>query len=180
MSEQTDLLEQAECLYTLAQIEAALADLAARINRDYVDKNPLLLCVMKGAVITMGHLLPKLTIALEIDYLHASRYGAETTGGELNWHAKPQTSLANRHVVLVEDIYDEGPTLVALRAFCQQADATSVTCLALTNKQHDRKSGQPPEYIGLNVPDRYVFGFGMDVSGYWRNAPGIYAFKESA
>lgn len=180
MPAEKSLMHQADCLYSLPQIETALTQLAEQITAEYADKNPLLLCVMTGAVITLGHLLPKLAFELEVDYLHASRYGNKTSGGELVWYAKPQTALANRHVLLVEDIYDEGPTLMALRDFCQRAGAASVSCVALVEKHHDRKSGVKPEYIGLTVPDRYVFGFGMDVSGYWRNAPGIFALKETA
>lgn len=169
-----------ECLYTLTEIDAVLSKLAALLNRDYADKNPLLLCVMNGAVITMGQLLPKLDFALQIDYIHASRYGDKIVGGELIWQAQPQTAMDDRHVLLIEDIYDEGHTLIALREFCQQQGALSVACLALADKQHARKSGQPPEYIGLSVADRYVFGFGMDVQGYWRNAPGIFVMTESS
>lgn len=171
---------QAECLYTLAEIDAVLDQLAGQLNRDYAGKNPLLLCVMNGAVITMGQLLPKLDFALQIDYIHASRYGDNTFGGELVWQAQPQTPMAGRHVLLIEDIFDEGHTLLALREYCQQQGALSVACLALADKQHSRKTGQPPEYIGLGVADRYVFGFGMDVQGYWRNAPGIFAMAETA
>lgn len=169
----------AECLYTLAEIDAVLNRLAAQLNHDYADKNPLLLCVMNGAVITMGQLLPKLDFALQIDYIHATRYGDKTVGGELVWQAQPQTAMAGRHVLLIEDIYDEGHTLIALREFCQLQGALTVACLALADKQHARKSGQPPEYIGMSVADRYVFGFGMDVQGYWRNAPGIFAMTET-
>ena len=75
-------------------------------------------------------------------------------------------------------VFDEGQTLVALRRFCHQQGALSVACLALADKQHSRKTGQQPEYIGVSVADRYVFGFGMDVQGYWRNAPGIFALPE--
>lgn len=168
----------AECLYTLTDINAVLNDLAAELNRDYADKNPLLLCVMNGAVITMGQLLPKLDFALQIDYIHASRYGDNTVGGDLVWQARPKTPMSGRHILLIEDIYDEGHTLIALRHYCQQQGALSVACMALADKQHSRKTGQPPEYIGLSVVDRYVFGFGMDVQGYWRNAPGIFVMAE--
>ncbi len=169
---------EAECLYTLDEIDAVLDKLAQQLNHDYAGKNPLLLCVMNGAVITMGQLLTKLNFALQIDYIHASRYGDNTTGGELIWQAQPQTALIGRHVLLIEDIFDEGHTLVALRQFCHEQGALSVACLALADKQHPRKTGQQPEYIGISVVDRYVFGFGMDVQGYWRNAPGIFALPE--
>jgi len=174
------IMQQAECLFTLQAIDESLEQLAYRLNEDYIDKNPVLLCVMNGAVMTMGHLLPKLQFNLETDYIHATRYGDKTVGGKLNWRAKPNIELSGRHVLLVDDIYDEGITLAALREFCEQAGAISVKAVVLADKQHAKKFGSQPEYIGLQLPDRYVFGFGMDYKGYLRNAAGIYAVKESA
>ncbi|WP_438971038.1 phosphoribosyltransferase family protein, partial [Methylophaga sp.] len=113
------------------------------------------------------------------DYIHASRYGDKTVGGQLIWRAEPSVELKNRHVVLVEDIYDEGITVSALRKYCLEAGALSVRCATLLDKDRPRQIEPLPEYIGLTVPDRYVFGFGMDVEGYWRNIPAIYAMKES-
>lgn len=173
------VMRSAQCLFTLAEIEQVLEQLAETITRDYHDRRPLLLCVMNGAVITAGHLLPKLNFPLELDYIHASRYGDDTVGGRLDWQAYPQNTLENRHVLLVEDIYDEGATLAALRRYCEQQGARSVAAVALVDKQHDRKTLPLPEYIGLQVPDRYVFGFGMDYQGWWRNAPGIFAKGET-
>ncbi|AFJ01808.1 Hypoxanthine-guanine phosphoribosyltransferase [Methylophaga frappieri] len=180
MSTHASLPIGATCLYTLEEIQSKLVTLAAQVNRDYQDKNLILLCVMNGAVVTLGQILPHLQIACEIDYVHVSRYGDALQGGELNWLARPQTALQGRHVLLIEDIYDEGYTLTALRQFCEQSGADSVRCLALTNKQHQRKQGATPEYLGLEVPDSYVFGFGMDIRGYWRNAPGIFMIPETA
>ncbi|WP_417548821.1 hypoxanthine-guanine phosphoribosyltransferase [Methylophaga sp.] len=174
------VMQQAECLFTLQAIDESLEQLASQLNQEYMDKNPVLLCVMNGAVMTMGHLLPKLQFSLETDYIHATRYGDKTVGGALHWRAKPNIELKGRHVLLVDDIYDEGVTLAALRKFCQQAGATSVKAVVLADKQHTNKHGPQPEYIGLQIPDRYVFGFGMDYKGYLRNAPGIYAVQENA
>jgi hypoxanthine phosphoribosyltransferase len=174
------VMQQAECLFTLQAIDESLEELASQLNHEYVDKNPVLLCVMNGAVMTMGHLLPKLQFNLETDYIHATRYGDKTVGGTLDWRAKPSIELHGRHVLLVDDIYDEGFTLAALREFCQQSGAISVKTLVLADKQHGNKHGTPPEYIGLSLPNRYVFGFGMDYKGYLRNAPGIFAIKENA
>jgi len=179
MTEYDAILAQAELLYNMDEIERALEQLAEKLTADYADKTPLLLTVMNGAVMTAGYLLPKLKFKLEIDYIHASRYGDKTTGGELNWHAQPTLNLSNRHVILIEDIYDEGITLTALRRYCLEAGAASVRCLALVDKLHDDKTGLVPEYIGLTVANRYVFGFGMDVEGFWRNLPAIYAMKEA-
>jgi hypoxanthine phosphoribosyltransferase len=178
MKQIQQVFDTAECLYSMTDIDAALERVAATLIAHYADVNPLLLCVMNGSVITAGHLLPKLPFPLELDYIHASRYGDKTVGGELTWHHSPLTAIENREVLLIEDIYDEGVTLQNLRSYCEQAGARTVKCVTLINKLHDNKVGTPPEFVGLTVPDRYVFGFGMDYRGYWRNAPGIYAVKE--
>jgi len=179
MTDMDLLLQQAEQLYSMDDINVALDTLASQLTKDYADKNPVMLCVMNGAVMTAGHLLPRLGFQLEQDYIHASRYGDKTVGGELSWHAEPNIALTNRHVVLIEDIYDEGITLGKLRSYCLEAGAVSVTCACLVDKLHAKKQLPAPEYIGLTVPDKYVFGFGMDVEGYWRNLPAIYAMKET-
>lgn len=173
-------MEHAELLFSMTEIEQQISQLAKQLNQDYQDLNPLVLCVMNGSVVTLGHLLPKLSFPLQLDYIHATRYRDKRIGADLLWQSRPTTELANRHVLLIEDIFDEGYTLDGLRAFCLQAGASSVRCLALVNKLHDRKQAQLPEYLGLEVADRYVFGFGMDVDGYWRNAPGIFAVREGA
>lgn len=178
MKQLQQVFDTAECLYSMTEIDAALERVATTLIAHYADLNPLLLCVMKGSVITAGHLLPKLPFPLELDYIHASRYGDETVGGELTWHHSPHTAIENREVLLIEDIHDEGVTLQNLRSYCEQAGARTVKCVTLIEKLHDNKVGTPPEFVGLTVPDRYVFGFGMDYRGYWRNAPGIYAVKE--
>ncbi len=175
MQEIQTIFDEAEQLYSLAEIDQALDAMAIQLHQQYADRNPVMLCVMNGSVMTTGHLLPKLSFPLELDYIHATRYGEKTVGGELNWQAKPSIDLTGRDVILVEDIFDLGVTLQALRAFCIDAGAKTVSCAVLTDKLHDNKTGQPPEFIGLTLPDRYVFGFGMDYKGYWRNAPGIYA-----
>lgn len=177
MKQLQQVFDTAECLYSMTEINTALEQVANKLTSDYAEANPLLLCVMNGSVVTAGHLLPKLNFPLEIDYIHASRYGDKTVGGELTWHHLPLTSLENRAVLLIEDIFDEGVTLQNLRHYCQQAGASSVKCVTLIEKLHNNKVASPPEYIGLTIPDRYIFGFGMDYQGYWRNAPGIYAVK---
>lgn len=177
MTQSDFLSERADKLYDMTAIDAAMVRLAAALTRDYADKKPVMLCVMNGAVMFAGHLLPRLAFALELDHIHATRYGEETVGGELVWQAQPNIDLAGRHVVLMEDIYDEGVTLAALRQYCRDAGAQSVRCVCLVDKLRENKLGPLPEYIGLTVPDRYVFGFGMDMHGLWRNLPAIYALR---
>lgn len=169
---------QAECLYTSSDIDTVLEQLAQTLTEHYAEANPILLCVMNGSLVTLGQLMPKLPFLCQVDYIHVSRYGEQITGGELIWHHHPVTDLTARHVILVEDIVDRGDTLVALREYCHQAGAESVRCMTLIDKQGVEKKGLSPEFVGLTVPNRYVFGFGMDYQGYWRNLPGIYAVQE--
>lgn len=178
MKDLQKIRDNSKQLYSMTDIDEALDRLAISLTEQYADLKPIMLCVMNGSVMTAGHLLPKLKFVLELDYIHVTRYGEKTIGGELNWLHKPTTELANRTVILIEDIFDEGVTLQVLREYCEQAGAKSVSCVCLIDKIHDNKVGFPPEFIGLTVPDCYVFGFGMDYQGYWRNAPGIYAIKE--
>lgn len=172
------IFDTACLLYSLNEIEQALNQLATALTEKFADLNPVVLCVMNGSVVVTGNLLPKLNFPLELDYIHVSRYGDKTVGGKLKWLHKPAIKLANRTVILVEDMFDEGVTMQALRKYCQQAGASSVSCVTLIDKLHDNKVGTAPEYIGLTVPNQYVFGFGMDYKGYWRNAPGIYAVRD--
>lgn len=178
--ESQQVLASADCLYDFAQIDAAIQVMADAINRDFAERNPLVISIMNGGLIFAGQLLPKLTMPLHQDYLHATRYRDATCGRDLQWRAKPQSSLQDRHVLLVDDIFDEGITLAEVIRFCREQGAASVTTVVLCDKVHDRKvSTVKIDYSALSVPDRYVFGFGMDYKGYLRNAPGIYALAES-
>ena len=172
------VLKKADHLYDLSEIKTAIIRLAEQVTMQYDDKNPLVLCVMSGSLVTMGHLLPALNFPLEIDYIHASRYGKQISGGDINWIHKPKSSLVGREVILVEDIVDHGHTLAFLRKYCKDNHCKSVGCVTLVNKVGIEKHCATPEFIGLSVPNRYVFGFGMDYKGYWRNLPGIYAISE--
>lgn len=172
-------LGEVDELYNLQQINHALEEMALLISRDYENKNPLVIGVMNGAIVTLGHLLPKFPFLLEVDYCHASRYGVKTTGGDIQWSAHPRKSLNGRHVLLVDDIFDEGVTLKHIAAYCKEQGAISVKTAVLLNKHHARKvENFTVDYTALPVDDRYVFGFGLDYKGYYRNAPGVYAIPD--
>ena len=173
------VLEQAKQLYSLSDIEHAIAKMAKKITLHYKDKEPLLLVVMNGALMTAGYLLPRLPFPMHVDYVHLSRYGNETTGGNVVWHHKPASVLTGRDIILVEDIVDEGVTLQILREYCLTEGANSVICATLTVKEGVEKVGPKAEFIGLSVPNEYIFGFGMDYKNYWRNLPAIYAVSEA-
>lgn len=168
---------EADCCYTQQQVEIALDRISKDLTEEYEHSDPLLLCVMNGGLITMGQLLLRLSFPLQYDYIHASRYLGQTSGGEIQWLAEARVPLSGRHVLIVDDIIDEGITLSTLVEHCRSAKAASVKTVVLVNKKHDRKQGPPADFVGLDVEDRYVFGYGMDYKGYLRNVPGIYAVK---
>lgn len=172
------VLDKAACLYSREQVDSAIMELAAEITRDLSEENPLVLCVMTGALIPMGILLTHLRFPLQIDYIHATRYGHDTTGSELQWINKPHGSLDGRSVLIIDDILDEGFTLDAIVKECRRLGASKVSSAVLVEKRHDRNIGISADYVGLQVDDRYVFGYGMDYKGFWRNLPGIYAVNE--
>lgn len=172
-----DVYAHAECLYDQAAVEAALTRMAGEIAARLKGSNPLLLCTMTGGVVVTGHLLTRLNFPLQIDYLHATRYGSGTQGGELQWNARPAAVLRDRVVLVVDDILDEGNTLAAILAYCKKEGAREVYSAVLADKLHDRRCDVRADFVGLTVPDRYVFGYGMDYKNYWRNAPGIFAVR---
>ena len=172
-------LADADLLHSAEDIAAMLDTMATEITDKLADKNPLVLCVMTGGVILTGHLLTRLAFPLEQDYLHATRYRGATSGSKtITWLHKPETALADRHVLLVDDILDEGYTLREITHWCREQGAASIHVAVLADKQHDRRvEGVQRDFSALELPDRYVFGFGMDYKEYWRNANGIYAVK---
>jgi hypoxanthine phosphoribosyltransferase len=173
-----ELLANADLIHSEATVQAALADVAGRIGERLADKNPLVLCVMTGGVIFCGQLLPKLQFPLDFDYLHATRYGPETQGGKISWRMAPWTSVKGRSVLVVDDILDEGVTLAAVKESLIRLGAAEVLLAVFTDKQNGKAKPIAADFVGLSVPDRFVFGFGMDVDGAWRNLPAIYAMKD--
>ncbi len=169
----------AESIFSLQEVEAALDRLVEPITRNFADKNPLVLGVMNGSLATLGYLLPRLDFLLEIDYVHATRYQGELQGDNLVWKRKPEVALAGRHILLVDDLLDQGITLKAIVDHCLNDGALSVTIAVLGTKRIAGYTAPiTADYSALDIPDKYVFGFGMDYHNYWRNAPGIFACKE--
>ena len=168
----------ADLLYSEQEVEAAIHKMACAINTTLADCNPLLLCVMNGGVVTAGKLLTQLTIPLTIDAINASRYQNQISGGSIEWRLKPETSLRNRIVLIVDDILDEGITLKAIYQFCREQGATSIYSAVLVDKILDHNKPVTADFVGVKTANRYLFGYGMDYKGYLRNAPGIFACKE--
>ena len=172
------VLETADVVCTAAQISAAVARMAREISAAVADSFPLVLCVMRGSVVFAGQLLPQLRFPLELDYLDLTRYGDATRGGEIEWRAEPREAIAGRMILVVDDILDEGHTLAAIHAKLAASGASRVLSAVLAVKDIGRPREVRPDFTGVIVPNRYVFGFGMDVGGAWRNLPDIYALTE--
>ena len=178
IAEITRIQSEADLIYSSTEVEAAIEKMAEDITQALADKNPILLCLMIGGVVPTGKLLPLLNFPLQVEYVHATRYQGKTNGGALHWIRKPSLSLQDRHVLIVDDILDEGRTLAAMVEECKSNQAKTVQTAVLADKQLNReRSFKQADFTGLMVPNRYVFGYGMDYKEYLRNAPGIYAVK---
>ena len=171
-----EVYEKSTCLYTKNEVEAALDRMAKQIHDKLHDKNPILLCVMIGGFVPLGHLLTRLDFPLEVDYVHATRYQGEMTGGDIHWKVKPPVSVKGRTVLVVDDILDGGLTLSAILNEVQAMEAKEIYSAVLVDKHHKRVENglKNADFVGLEIDDHFVFGYGLDYREYLRNAPGIY------
>lgn len=173
-----EMLRGAELIYSHEQVDAAVARVAEEIAATLGDRYPLVLSVMGGAVVFTGQLLPLLRFPLDFDYVHASRYGNATRGTELVWKVLPNEQVQGRVVLVLDDILDEGRTLAAIRQKLLDLGAAEVYCAVLTDKDTGKAKPLRADFVGLRLPNRFVFGCGMDAHGAWRNLPEIYALKD--
>jgi hypoxanthine phosphoribosyltransferase len=171
----SEYLQKAELIHSEEVVNLAITAMARQLNVDYANESPILLCVMGGAVYFTGLLLSKLNFALELDYVQATRYQGGIEGNDLKWVVMPKDCIKNRSVLILDDILDEGLTLSAVVDQCLLQGAKEVKVAVLANKLLTVVKPISADYIGLIVPNRYVFGCGMDVHGWWRNLPAIYA-----
>lgn len=178
-SEAWAVLEGAEEIFPAVEVNLAVRRVAAEIRTRLADQHPLLLSVMGGAVVFTGNLLPLLHFPIDFDTIHVTRYGDETQGGRLVWKLLPRENVAGRLVLIVDDILDEGRTLAAIRDMVLGLGAREVLSCVFADKQIGREKPIKADFVGLQVPNRFVFGFGMDVRGAWRNLPSIYAVRDA-
>jgi hypoxanthine phosphoribosyltransferase len=174
------ILNEAQLLCDARTVQASIERLAHEISERLSGRYPLLLVVMRGGVFFAGQLLPLLRFPLELDYVHASRYGDTTTGGTLQWKSLPPESVRGRCVLVLDDIIDAGETLAAIRDYLLDCGAESCHIAVLTDKATGKAKPVNADFVGIRLPDRYVFGCGLDVSGAWRNLPEIYAVNEES
>jgi hypoxanthine phosphoribosyltransferase len=172
-----DFLERSDLVASATDVQAAMDRVAAEIDRRLGKSYPLVLAVMGGAVVFAGQLLPRLRFPLDFDYIHASRYGAETRGTRVEWRVKPPALVRGRTVLVLDDILDHGDTMCAIRDGLMDLGASAFHCAVLVNKKLEVSKPIKADFVGLEIPDRFVFGCGMDAKGYWRNLPEIRAMK---
>ena len=172
-----EFLRDSDEIASAAQVQAAIDRLAGEIEARLGESYPLVLVVMGGAVVFAGQLLPKLRFPLDFDYIHATRYGAETRGAAIRWRVNPPPDIAGRTVLVLDDILDGGDTMAAIRDRLMEGGAKAVLSAVLVEKVLKRPKPISADFVGLRIEDRFVFGCGMDAKGYWRNLPEIRAMK---
>jgi hypoxanthine phosphoribosyltransferase len=170
-------LEDSDPIASAEEVRAAVLRVAAQVQERLARDYPLVLAVMGGAVVFAGQILPLLRFPLDFDYIHASRYGAETRGARVEWRVTPPESVKDRTVLVLDDILDGGDTMAAIRERMLALGAQKFYCAVLVEKVLQRKKPISADFVGLSVADRFVFGYGMDAKGYWRNLPEIRAMK---
>jgi hypoxanthine phosphoribosyltransferase len=164
-----------EILVTKEQIEARVAELGAQISRDYAGKDLLVVCLLRGAITFTADLLRHMTIDPELDCMSLSSYGVGhyASSGNVRVHLDLRTNIEGRHVLLVEDIVDSGRTLAHVLNMLRTREPASLRVCVLLDKKMRREVPVQVDYIGFDVPDKYVFGYGIDIDEHCRYLPFI-------
>lgn len=165
-------------LFTSNEVEAAVGRLAKEISQDYRDKNPILIGVLKGSFMFMADLIRRLNFPLEVEFIRLSSYGSRKSPGKLKLVQGLQTKVKNRHVLVIEDIIDTGQTTAFVLEHIKKKKPASLKLCTLTNKPERRKVPVKIDYLGLNVPNKFIVGYGIDWNEKFRYLPGIYALEE--
>ena len=171
-------LEDSDLIASAEEVQAAVRRVASEIEQRLSTAYPMVLAVMGGAVVFAGQLLPQLRFPLDFDYIHASRYGAATRGAGVDWKVSPPGLVKDRVVLVLDDILDHGETMKAIRERLLGLGAREFYSAVLVDKTLAMRKPLKADFVGLPIPDRFVFGCGMDAKGLWRNLPEIRAMKE--
>jgi len=178
LNEAWAFLEDSDLIAGAEEVQAAVRRVAHEIEQRLSGAYPLVLAVMGGAVVFAGQVLPLLRFPLDFDYIHASRYGAATRGAGVDWKVSPPGLAKGRVVLVLDDILDHGETMSVIRERLLELGATQFHCAVLVEKILDKPKPIKPDFVGLRIPDRFVFGCGMDAKGFWRNLPEIRAMRD--
>ncbi|UJF33104.1 hypoxanthine phosphoribosyltransferase [Paenibacillus hexagrammi] len=167
-----------DILYSEEQIQDKIKELGECISADYEGKNPLVICVLKGAFMFMADLVKRIAVPLEIDFMAVSSYGNATkSSGVVKIIKDLDVPVEGRHIIIVEDIIDSGLTLSYLIDVLERRNALSVSVVALFNKPARRTVELEPDYTGYVLPDEFVVGYGLDYAEKYRNLPFIGILK---
>ena len=167
-----------EILIPEFQLQQRIDDLAAEISEDYADKTPLLLCILKGGYVFLADLTRALTIAHGVDFMAVSSYGDSTeSSGVVRILKDLDTDISGRHLLLVEDIIDTGRTLSYLLENLRVRGPASIRICCLLSKPERRQSQLTIDYLGFDIPDKFVVGYGLDYAERYRNLPFIGVLK---
>ena len=161
-------------LYSREKISERVGELAEAISNDYKGKTPLLLCVLKGAIVFTADLMRCLRISVKVDFISASSYAKDHTSGSVDISPVFTSNLRNKDILIVEDIIDTGLTCKALVEYVAVREPASLRLCALLDKPSRRRSESiQPDYVGFTIPDRFVVGYGLDYDGKYRELPDI-------
>jgi hypoxanthine phosphoribosyltransferase len=172
--------QPADILFSEDALRARVAELGAAISRDYARGDLLLLCILRGGVVFLADLMREITIPLAIEFMALSSYevGARSSSGDVRITLDVTASIAGRDVLIIEDIIDSGRTLSAVLELLRARHPRSLEVCVLLDKSERREIPIPLKYIGFDVPDRFVFGYGLDMDDHFRNIPYIAALQE--
>ena len=173
------LLHESDLICSADDVNKAIVRVAGEVTARLASTYPLVLTVMGGGVFFSGQILPLLRFPLDFDYIHATRYGSATAGTEVSWRVAPPESVKGRTILVLDDILDGGNTMLAIRKRVLDLGAEAFYAAVLTEKTLASPKPIGADFVGLRVPDRFVFGCGMDARGYWRNLPEIHAMKDA-
>jgi hypoxanthine phosphoribosyltransferase len=164
-------------LYTAAEIDQRVGELAAQINHDYARRKVHLVCVMRGATVFMADLVRKLDLEVTYDYICVHSYESSSSSGVVRLTKDLDENVESRHVIVVEDIIDSGLTLNYIKENLQSRKPASMALCTLLDRPHRRKIDLSLDYVGFVIPDKFVVGYGLDFEQKWRQLPDIWAIN---
>ncbi|NPA26420.1 MAG: hypoxanthine phosphoribosyltransferase [Chloroflexi bacterium] len=163
-----------EILIPEDKLQARITELAQQISQDYAGKDLVLVCILRGGVMFLTDLMRRLTVPHEIEFMAVESYGkGAREPGELHITMDLRTAITGRDVLLVEDIIDSGHTVAQVLQLLEMRQPKSLKVCALLDKHERRQVDVPIDYVGFTIPNYFVFGYGLDMDGYWRNLPFI-------
>lgn len=162
-----------EILISEEDLQRRIAEIGAQISADYAGEQVLLICILRGGVMFLTDLIRAITIPVAIEFMAVSSYGVggRETSGQVRLTLDLNTNIHDRHVILVEDIIDSGHTIAAVLDLLETRKPRSLRVCTLLDKAERREVEVPISYTGFSIPNKFVFGYGLDIDEYYRNLP---------